>query len=190
MRNVVFGGLGQNQAIQSPDPCGGTVPSAQALVLTLLLNSNDDPAYTKKAEAWEAEVFLKEIQAAEERLKNDLQTPMTLHYLSERSIQDSLSTETTQNTWVVLVSYLCMLIYISFALGQFIHPPPFHSPTYLPIHPINLPFDPPTHPPTHLPTYDRPMSRPSPFPLPPRSPRHHHRRLLPCVLLGPLCLPR
>ena len=43
---------------------------------------------------------------------------MTLHYLSERSIEDSLSIETGQNAWVVLVSYLCMLVYISLALGR------------------------------------------------------------------------
>ncbi|GAB5036681.1 niemann-pick c1 protein [Nannochloropsis oceanica] len=118
MPTVVFGGLGSNIQVQSPDPCGGHVPAAGALVLTLLLNNLNDEAYVNKAKAWEEGVFLTEAQAAETLLANDLQTPMTLHYLSERSIEDSLSFETRQNTWVVLVSYLCMLIYISLALGR------------------------------------------------------------------------
>ena len=97
------------------------------------------------------------------RLPNDVQAPMRVAYLSERSVEDSLSVrlfvvyicvfgvggvnvldlyietvstaspphshtptnqplnqqvETSENAWVVLVSYLCMLIYVSIALGR------------------------------------------------------------------------
>lgn len=59
--------------INSPDPCGGTVPSAAALVLTLLLK-NYDPSTDEgraglaRAKAWEEGVFLKEAERAKVRL--------------------------------------------------------------------------------------------------------------------------
>lgn len=56
MRQVVFGDIGTNEDIVSPDPCGGGVPKAGALVLTFLLNNYLDPAYQKLAGQWEKEV--------------------------------------------------------------------------------------------------------------------------------------
>lgn len=56
MREVVFGDIGTNSEVESPDPCGGSVPSAGALVLTFLLNNYRDPDYQKLAEQWEQEV--------------------------------------------------------------------------------------------------------------------------------------
>lgn len=56
MREVVFGDIGTNSEVESPDPCGGSVPSAGALVLTFLLNNYRDPDYQKLAEQWEEEV--------------------------------------------------------------------------------------------------------------------------------------
>lgn len=56
--------------IKSPDPCGGTVPTAAALVMTLLLK-NYDPGTDEgrqglaRAKAWEKGVFLKEAEAAQ-----------------------------------------------------------------------------------------------------------------------------
>lgn len=35
--------------VENPDPCGSRVPSAKALVLTLLLNSYDDDEYLDMA---------------------------------------------------------------------------------------------------------------------------------------------
>lgn len=55
---MVFGGIGNNYDVVSPDPCGGSVPSAQALVLTFLLNNYDDGDYQRTAEQWEKEVGL------------------------------------------------------------------------------------------------------------------------------------
>lgn len=56
MRGVVFGDIGVNSQIESPDPCGGSVPTAGALVLTFLLNNFQDPEYQELAERWEKEV--------------------------------------------------------------------------------------------------------------------------------------
>lgn len=56
--------------VKSPDPCGGTVPSASALVLTLLLK-NYDPSSAEgrkwlgMAKAWEKGVFLREAERAQ-----------------------------------------------------------------------------------------------------------------------------
>lgn len=56
MRGVVFGDIGVNSDVASPDPCGGSVPKAGALVLTFLLNNFRDPEYQRLAEKWEKEV--------------------------------------------------------------------------------------------------------------------------------------
>ena len=56
MREVVFGDIGVNPDVVSPDPCGGSVPAAGALVLTFLLNNYQDPEYQQVAEQWEKEV--------------------------------------------------------------------------------------------------------------------------------------
>lgn len=56
MRGVVFGAIGVNTDVASPDPCGGSVPKAGALVLTFLLNNFRDPEYQQLAEKWEKEV--------------------------------------------------------------------------------------------------------------------------------------
>lgn len=56
MREVVFGDIGINHDIASPDPCGGSVPKAGALVLTFLLNNYRDAEYQGLAEQWENEV--------------------------------------------------------------------------------------------------------------------------------------
>lgn len=56
MRGVVFGDIGVNSKVASPDPCGGGVPKAGALVLTFLLNNYKDAEYQRLAEQWEKEV--------------------------------------------------------------------------------------------------------------------------------------
>lgn len=58
MRDVVFGDIGINTEVISPDPCGGGVPAAGALVLTFLLNNYQDADYQRLAEQWEKEVGL------------------------------------------------------------------------------------------------------------------------------------
>lgn len=56
MREVVLGGIGTNTDVMSPDPCGGGVPSAKALVLTFLLNNYEDDDFQRLAAQWEKEV--------------------------------------------------------------------------------------------------------------------------------------
>lgn len=104
--------------------------------VTYLLNNNE---FTRDdAEIWEKEIYLNTLQRMNKVTGNDenykwlierynnsgypspeiLQKYMVV-FLSERSVSDELKTETSQNVWVVVLSYLIMFIYISMALGQF-----------------------------------------------------------------------
>ncbi|CBJ30169.1 conserved unknown protein [Ectocarpus siliculosus] len=121
MRGVVFGDIGVNSEVVSPDPCGGSVPKAGALVLTFVLNNYRDPDYQKLAEQWEKEVFLAVVEEARGMLANDVQAPMKVSYMAERSVSDSLSVEAGENAWVLVVSYLCMFLYVSLILGTPCH---------------------------------------------------------------------
>jgi hypothetical protein len=40
-----------------------------------------------------------------------------IEFLSERSIPDELENETSENLWIVIISYLCMFVYIGVAIG-------------------------------------------------------------------------
>ena len=119
MPSVVFGGLGIDPFIKTEDPCDNSVPSAEALTLTFLLNNYEDESYTKKAKQWEKEVFLDVAENSKNRYSNDIMAPMIVKYMAQRSVEDSLDVETSQNTWVIIVSYICMLLYVSLTLGQF-----------------------------------------------------------------------
>jgi Niemann-Pick C1 protein len=117
MRNVVLGGIGQSSTVKSSDPCGGSMPTASALIVTFLLNNYDNAEFRAQAEAWEAEVFIQTAAKVNLLLQNDLQTPLNVSYMAGRSVQDSLSTEAKDNAWIVAVSYAAMFVYVAVALG-------------------------------------------------------------------------
>jgi Sterol-sensing domain of SREBP cleavage-activation/Patched family len=117
MRNVVLGGIGESSTIKSSDPCGGSVPTASALIVTFLLNNYDNAEFRAQAEAWEAEVFIQTAAKMTLLLQNDLQTPLSVSYMAGRSVQDSLSSEAKDNAWIVAVSYAAMFVYVAAALG-------------------------------------------------------------------------
>ncbi|RAW40672.1 hypothetical protein PC110_g3127 [Phytophthora cactorum] len=141
MRNVVFGGLSRDECHQNPDPCGEATPQAKALMITFLLNNNpENETYTRYAELWEKEVFLKIAERAAESLKpsggngsdefiwdsvEDQELAdagvdgMRLTYMAQRSVADSLVVQTNQNAFIVVVSYLVMFFYVSASLGKF-----------------------------------------------------------------------
>lgn len=45
--------------------------------------------------------------------------PVKIDYLAERSIEDDVALESSQNTFIVILSYLLMFIYVSIAIGFF-----------------------------------------------------------------------
>jgi Niemann-Pick C1 protein len=144
MRNVVFGGLSRDDCHQNPDPCGEATPQAKALMVTFLLNNKPENAtYTRYAELWEQEVFLRIAAQAAESLQpssvngsdefiwdsvEDQELAdvgvdgMRLTYMAERSVADSLVVQTKQNAFIVVVSYLVMFVYVSASLGKFSDP--------------------------------------------------------------------
>lgn len=138
MRNVVFGGLSKDSCHENPDPCGETTPQAKALMVTFLLHSNpENETYTQMVQEWEQEVLLKIAQHASiglsDQLVTDTQTAsatvrassfdgMKLTYMAQRSIADSLVVQTSQNSFIVVVSYLVMFLYVSMSLGKFRDP--------------------------------------------------------------------
>ncbi len=46
-------------------------------------------------------------------------------YLAERSVQDNIILESAQNSGIVVISYMLMLLYVSLAIGFF--PNPIHT---------------------------------------------------------------
>eukprot|EP00644_Phytophthora_capsici_P009276 jgi/Phyca11/563749/estExt2_Genewise1.C_PHYCAscaffold_130087 len=144
MREVVFGGLSRDECHQNPDPCGESTPQAEALMVTFLLNNNpENETYTRYAEIWEKEVFLKIAQESAEALNPSRRNGndefiwdsiedqelanagvdgMRLTYMAGRSVADSLVVQTKQNAFIVVVSYLVMFFYVSASLGKFTNP--------------------------------------------------------------------
>ncbi|CAM9604287.1 unnamed protein product, partial [Phaeothamnion confervicola] len=123
MRNVVFGGLKTDPTVPNPDPCAGSdssggAPAAEALVVTFLLNNRRDAAFQAAAAAWERDVFMAVAAAAAARLAADVQAPMRLSYIAQRSVEDALAAQARDNAWVVVASYAAMLIYVALALGR------------------------------------------------------------------------
>lgn len=43
---------------------------------------------------------------------------MQVSYMAQRSVADSLTVEAGENAWVLVVSYLCMFLYVSLILGS------------------------------------------------------------------------
>lgn len=129
MRNVVFGGITADTCHANPDPCGETTPQARALMVTFLLHSNPENAtYTQLVEEWETRVFLSIAERARASLQSASLSPalphapafdgMQLTYMAQRSIADSLVVQTSQNAFIVVVSYVVMFLYVSMSLGN------------------------------------------------------------------------
>ncbi len=125
------------------DPC---VVDATGLQATFLLNKNSYSFET--AQQWEEQVFIaniktfntlsgyntdiKDDQSYNQTLLNqlnavikkyqDMGVPLIktkIDYLAERSIEDDVEEEGSQNTFVILLSYLMMFIYVSVSIGFF-----------------------------------------------------------------------
>ena len=109
------------------DPCGLFKTRAETLSLSILLESN--PILTEVYEMFEKEAIeslIKEFNSNTDTafLKKwfpDIKVePLKLHitYMLQRSVNDELEKETSQNYMIVVVSYLLMFIYVSFSLSK------------------------------------------------------------------------
>ena len=83
---------------------------AEAIVITIPLNNHLEEAKNKEAELWELE-FIK-------FMKNFTDPDLELAYNAERSIQDELEREATQDIFTVALSYFLMFGYVAVMLGK------------------------------------------------------------------------
>lgn len=117
MKDVVLGGQRCCEHVSGINGTTGLCQSCNTVAIagfmTFLVNA--DPATQPLAQRWEKEVFLN-LSAA---YSSD---ELAVSYMAQRSIQDEISAVGSQNTFVVIVSYAAMLMYISLALGKFPHP--------------------------------------------------------------------
>ncbi|KAL4477676.1 hypothetical protein ABPG74_002826 [Tetrahymena malaccensis] len=133
IQQAVIGGSSCEQYPNDDLPCQHCWIQSQALVVTYLLNKD---SFTQQiAETWEKDIFEDTIfqfrnktldfsQYLDEPIEVDYKNvdswpDLDVQFMAERSIPDELVEETSQNIWVVALSYSLMFIYISLAIGSF-----------------------------------------------------------------------
>ena len=150
---LTFAVFGDSTCENEATECAACILDAGGMQMTFLLNNNEYSLET--AEAWEAQVFIRNFHSFNYALGNDYHTDMTgpvegmeynqdlvdkvqsfiktyqeehpdetivllkADYLAERSIEDNIKLESSQNTSVVIISYILMFFYVSIALGFF-----------------------------------------------------------------------
>ena len=85
--------------------------NATALVITYVINNNQDAEKNEKAMAWEQKVI--------DFMKNFSNPLMTVSYRTERSIQDELDRESKSDIKTIIISYFAMFLYITLTLGKY-----------------------------------------------------------------------
>jgi Niemann-Pick C1 protein len=116
-----------SQPLTSDDPCGLYYLSATTLSLSVLLES--DPDKTTIYEAFEKDVIESLILEFNENSTTEffqkwipdvevepLQTK--INYMLQRTVNDELKKETSQNYIIVVISYLLMFLYVSLSLSK------------------------------------------------------------------------
>ncbi|CAB4020925.1 Niemann-Pick C1 [Paramuricea clavata] len=89
---------------------GNNYTDAKVLVVTFVINNHNDDSKNDKAKAWEKE-FLN-------YMKNFKDPDLDVAFRAERSIEDEIERESHADIYTIIVSYLIMFLYITFALGQ------------------------------------------------------------------------
>ncbi|XP_005097476.1 NPC intracellular cholesterol transporter 1 [Aplysia californica] len=91
----------------------GQYNTAEALVITFVVNNYLDEDQNSMAEAWETEyiAFMKDYVKKH--------PDVTISFSSERSIEDEIDRESSSDVMTILVSYLIMFGYITVMLGRY-----------------------------------------------------------------------
>jgi Niemann-Pick C1 protein len=79
-------------------------------VVTFVINNHNDDSKNGKAKAWEKEFI--------NYMKNFDDPDLDVAFMAERSIEDEIERESHADIYTIIVSYLIMFLYITFALGQ------------------------------------------------------------------------
>uniref|UniRef100_A0A8R1XTT3 SSD domain-containing protein n=1 Tax=Onchocerca volvulus TaxID=6282 RepID=A0A8R1XTT3_ONCVO len=85
--------------------------SARGVVITILLNNHVTAVENKYAAAWEKVFAL--------YLRNISHYNYAISFTAERSIQDEIDRESQSDVFTILISYIFMFAYVTFALGQY-----------------------------------------------------------------------
>lgn len=85
--------------------------TAGGLLITILINNDDDPTMVEAALDWE-ETFVKYLRT----VHND---HFRISFMAQRSIQDEIVRESSSDMFTVAISYTFMFLYVSFSLGQY-----------------------------------------------------------------------
>lgn len=113
--SAIFGKEGCEDNIEKSE-CSLCNKTAQALSITYLL-LND--FYTNKiSELWEKNIMEKLCHEFNDNEKKN-GTNYRADFMLERSVSDELDIESSQNMFIVILSYSIMFIYISLAMGKF-----------------------------------------------------------------------
>eukprot|EP01135_Chromosphaera_perkinsii_P007641 Nk52_evm97s914 gene=Nk52_evmTU97s914 len=91
---------------------GTDYTSAKALIVTYVVNNHISNEKNEKAKAWE-KVYVEFLKAAQNNIVN-----FDFAFSSERSIEDELFRESEADMSTILLSYILMFTYVSFALGR------------------------------------------------------------------------
>lgn len=106
---VVLGGYSNNSYL-----------NATALVLTFLIENNDEESKNEKAKAWES-AFI------DYWSKIPLGNKSVVSYSSQNSVEEELKRESEADIPTIILSYSVMLIYVAISLGTFKKPYLIHS---------------------------------------------------------------
>ena len=79
-------------------------------MVTFVINNHDDDSKNDKAKAWEKEFI--------SYLKNYDDPDLEVAFMAQRSIEDEIERESHTDIYTIIVSYVIMFLYITFALGQ------------------------------------------------------------------------
>ena len=148
---LTFAVFGDTRCDGTHSECDQCRIEAGGMQFTFLLNHNEYSLET--AEAWEAQVFIRNVKSFNYALGNGYHTeldgplagevynqelidqvqavvadwktnnpndpiiPVKADYLAERSIEDNIILESSQNTSIVVISYILMFLYVSLAIG-------------------------------------------------------------------------
>lgn len=106
-----FGGPVQRNLVVGDFNATDKYETARGLLITILVNGNEDRFFNEKARDWE-QAFI-----------NYLRSIQSEHYwvsfISQRSIQDEIDRESGSDLFTVMISYSFMILYVSFSLGQY-----------------------------------------------------------------------
>ncbi|KAI6191671.1 Niemann-Pick C1 protein [Aphelenchoides bicaudatus] len=106
-----FGGPVQRNLVVGDFNATDKYETSRGLLITILVNGNDDPTLTNSAREWE-QTFINFLRGVQNE-------KFSVSFTAQRSIQDEIDRESRSDIFTVVISYTFMFLYVSFSLGQY-----------------------------------------------------------------------